>query len=69
MNINLSRAKDDKGNLCFVMIDDNEEVFVFVEDYKEAKQLGIHYTRINIMRRRVDDTRKTTLESMTNVKV
>lgn len=46
MNINLSRAKDDKGNLCFVMIDDNEEVFVDVEDYKEAKQLGIHYTRI-----------------------
>lgn len=46
MNINLSRAKDDKGNLCFVMIDDNEEVFVDVEDYKEAKQLGIHCMRI-----------------------
>ena len=46
MNINLSRAKDDKGNLCFVMTDANEEVFVDVEDYKEAKQLGIHCMRI-----------------------
>lgn len=46
MNINLSRAKDDKGNLCFVMVDGDENIFVDVEDYKEAKQLGINYMRI-----------------------
>ncbi|MDG0858699.1 hypothetical protein [Staphylococcus equorum] len=46
MNINLSRTKDDKGNLCFVMVYGNEDVFVDVEDYKEARQLGINYKSI-----------------------
>lgn len=41
-----TRVRDDKGNVCYVMTFGPEEVLVDVEDFKEAKQLGITYWSI-----------------------
>ena len=47
MNINLSRAKDDKGNLCFVMIDQNEEAGIYFATNNDFMVNNADFIRYN----------------------